>query len=184
MNIERDHSTKQEIVITEATEAHVDRITEIYNHHILYGVGTFEEEVVDAVEMNKRRVDIQALGLPYLVALIDGVVVGYSYLNYYRTRSAYRFTLEDSIYLDHTQTGKGLGSKLLGQLIKLAKESPKGFRQIVAVVGGSDNDGSINLHKKFGFTNYYCLKSVGFKFNREVDVVFLQLSLQDSPTSA
>ncbi|KYR01366.1 hypothetical protein DLAC_01954 [Tieghemostelium lacteum] len=171
--------SKLDIKIRYAEEKDIERIHKIYAYYVLNDVATFEEEVPSTEEMNQRRLDIQVKNkLPYYVATItidnDDFVVGYSYVSYYRTRSAYRFTLEDSIYLDYQYLGYGIGSLLLQQLIIKTREL--GFKQMIAVIGGF-NEASIKLHEKYQFSNLSVLKSVGFKFNKWIDVYVLQLSL-------
>jgi phosphinothricin acetyltransferase len=150
-------------------------IAAIYRHHVLHGVASFEEIPPDEDEVARRRRDILALGLPYLVAEDWRGVVGYCYASRYRTRSAYRFTLEDSIYIDAAQTGRGIGRALLSRLVDCCTEL--GYRQMVAVIGGSDQWPSIRLHEALGFTRTGLLPAVGFKFGAWVDSVLMQRAL-------
>src|SRR5215470_7855163 len=166
---------KSGIQIRKAEDSDVEAITEIYAHHVLHGTGSFEIEPPDAEEMARRRLDVITRRLPYLVAEIDNVVVGYAYATHYRTRVAYRFTLEDSVYIDPAHVGRGIGAALLSQLIPACKEW--GCRQLVAVIGDSENMGSIRVHEKLGFQHSGVLKNVGFKFDRWLDTVFMQLPL-------
>jgi len=150
-------------------------ITAIYAGHVLTGLATFEEVPPDAAEMARRHTDIAGRGLPYLVAEEAGGVVGYAYAGPYRPRSAYRFTVEDSIYLAPGAAGRGLGRALLTRVI--AESTAWGARQMLAVIGDSGNVASIGLHRSLGFRHLAVLEAVGFKFGRWVDSVTLQLPL-------
>src|SRR5262249_40142975 len=123
----------------------------------------------------ERRRQILALGLPYFVAERAGRVIGFCYASRYRARSAYRFTLEDSIYIDAAEVGRGIGRALLSTVIECCAEL--GYRQMVAVIGGSDQWPSIRLHAALGFTRAGLLPAVGFKFGNWVDVVLMQRAL-------
>src|SRR6185436_6655093 len=123
-------------------------------------------------EMHARRQAVSALKLPYLVAERNGEVLGYAYANTYRTRSAYRYTIEDSVYLAEGQGGRGIGTALLGELIARCERGP--WRQMLAVIGDSANAGSIALHRRLGFERVGLLPSVGYKFGRWVDSVIMQ----------
>ena len=153
----------------------VPAIQSIYAHHVLHGLASFEEVPPDVQEMVRRREEVLGRCLPYLVATIDGAVAGYAYASPYRTRSAYRYTLEDSVYIAHDQVGRGIGRTLLGALIPLCEAA--GYRQIVAVIGDSGNAASIGLHAAFGFAHVGSLPSVGFKLGRWVDSVLMQRAL-------
>jgi phosphinothricin acetyltransferase len=131
--------------------------------------------------MSRRRAEILSIGLPYLVAESDGAIAGYGYATRYRPRGAYRFTLEDSIYLDPVHTGKGVGSGLLRQIIEACEVW--GARQLIAVIGGSDNAASIALHAKLGFRHAGLLRSAGYKFGRWADSVLMQRPLGAGDTS-
>lgn len=153
----------------------ISSVTSIYAQYVLNTTASFETEAPDEGEMGRRLQEIEARGLPYLVAEVDGAIVGYAYATLYRPRRAYRFTVEDSIYLDPTYTGKGLGSLLLRHVIDRCTEL--GYRQMVAVIGGSDNAASIGLHRRLGFGPAGLLTSAGFKFGRWVDSVLMQRPL-------
>ncbi|MCW2248927.1 phosphinothricin acetyltransferase [Azospirillum fermentarium] len=155
----------------------VAAITAIYAHHVLNGTASFEEVAPDAAEIARRRAGMLAQGFPYLVAEIGGEVVGYAYAGLYRTRSAYRFTAEDSIYIHPDRARQGIGRALLPEL--LDRCTALGYRQMVAVIGGTDNLGSIGLHAAFGFTHAGRLPAVGFKFGRWIDSVLMQRPLGD-----
>ena len=151
---------------------HIPDIQKIYAWHVVNGIATFETIPPTIEEMKERITKVQDAGTPWLVALVDGIVAGYCYLAPYRPRPAYRFTLEDSIYIDPEQLGKGIGKALLTVAINQAEAS--GFRQLVSVVGNSENRGSICLHRSLGFELTGTLKSVGFKHGRWVDTVIMQ----------
>jgi L-amino acid N-acyltransferase YncA len=166
---------KSDIQIRAARDSDIDAITEIYAHHVLHGTGSFEIEPPDTDEMSRRMADVTDRGLPYLVAESGNVVVGYAYAALYRTRVAYRFTLEDSVYVHHAHAGRGIGAALLKELIQACKQW--GCKQLVAVIGDSENTGSVRLHEKLGFQHSGVLRGVGFKFDRWIDTVFMQLPL-------
>jgi phosphinothricin acetyltransferase len=163
------------IQIRAADNSDIAAITEIYSHHVLHGTGSFEIEPPSREEMERRMFGVMGRGLPYFVAVSSDTVVGYAYAAMYRTRVAYRFTLEDSVYIHPEYMGRGVGGALLSELIKACKAW--GCRQLVAVIGDSQNTGSIRVHEKLGFQRAGVLKNVGFKFDRWLDSVFLQLPL-------
>jgi phosphinothricin acetyltransferase len=152
-------------------------ITSIYAWNVLHGTGTFELEAPDLAEMTRRREDVLSKGLPWLVAEQDGEVLGYAYANHFRPRKAYRFCLEDSIYLADAARGKGLGKLLLAEL--MAQSEALGARQMLAVIGDSANAGSIGVHRSLGFEHTGLLKAAGWKFGEWRDVVIMQKSLGD-----
>jgi L-amino acid N-acyltransferase YncA len=162
-------------LIRPSRDADVAAIAAIYRHHVLHGLASFEEAPPDVEEIARRRSDLLARGLPYLVAEAEGRVVGYAYAGLYRPRSAYRYTLEDSIYIDPERTGRGTGGLLLSELI--ARAADLGYRQMLAVIGGSDNWPSIRLHQKLGFNRVGMLPAIGFKFGGWVDTVLMQRAL-------
>jgi L-amino acid N-acyltransferase YncA len=163
------------IMIRPSQEGDIAAIAAIYRHHVLHGVASFEDVPPGADEMSRRRRDILDRGLPYLVAEREGRVVGYCYAGLYRTRSAYRFTLEDSIYVDAAELRRGIGRALLGELI--GRCEGLGYRQMIAVIGGSDQWPSIRLHEALGFGRVGLLPAVGYKFAGWVDVVLMQRAL-------
>jgi L-amino acid N-acyltransferase YncA len=165
----------RDLQIRASKDSDIAAITQIYAHHVSHGTASFEIEPPDAEEMARRRLDVMSRGLPYLVAEIDHTVVGYAYATLYRTRVAYRFTLEDSVYIHPDHVGRGFGAALLSQLIPACKEW--GCRQLVAVIGDSENTASIRVHEKLGFQHAGVLRNVGFKFDRWIDTVLMQLSL-------
>jgi len=158
-----------------ATDDDVAAITKIYAHYVRNGTVTFEIEPPDSSEMARRRADVQKHKLPYLVAQVNGSVAGYAYAVPYRPRRAYRFTVEHSIYVHPAHIGQGLGRMLLPALIADCEQ--RGYRQMIAVIGGSDNIASIRLHENFGFTHAGVLRTVGFKFGRWLDSVLMQRAL-------
>jgi phosphinothricin acetyltransferase len=162
--------------IRTAGEADLAGIHGIYSWHVLNGTASFEEQAPDLAEMAARLAAIQARGLPYLCAVDEGgQVAGYAYAGPYRSRSAYRFTVEDSIYIDPQQAGRGLGRLLLTQLIADCQAGQ--VKQVVAVIGDSANHASIRLHAALGFREVGVLRSVGFKFGRWLDSVLMQREL-------
>jgi L-amino acid N-acyltransferase YncA len=162
-------------LVRPATDSDMRAITGIYAYHVLHGAATFEIEPPDQAEMDRRRVGIQSQGLPYVVAEIDSGVVGYAYAGPYRPRPAYRFTVEDSIYIQPEFRAQGLGRLLLNTLIETCEA--QGIRQMVAVIGDSGNIASVRLHAKFGFRTVGVLERVGRKFGRWIDTVIMQREL-------
>jgi L-amino acid N-acyltransferase YncA len=158
-----------------ASPSDIKDITAIYAYHVRSGTASFEIDPPEAKDMTVRWQDIAAKGLPYLVAEDEGAILGYAYAGPYRPRPAYRFTVEDSIYVHPDHARKGIGALLLPALI--ADCEGLGLRQMVAVIGDSGNKGSIALHRKFGFQDTGILKSVGFKFGCWLDVVIMQRTL-------
>jgi len=150
-------------------------ITAIYAHNVRFGTASFETDPPSLPEMIRRRADILAKGLPFLVAEDAGAVLGYAYAGTYRPRPAYRNTVEDSIYLRPDMTGRGIGKALLSALIEACARL--GYRQMIAVVGDSANLASIRLHQRCGFRLVGTLESVGFKHGSWLDSVFLQRAL-------
>jgi L-amino acid N-acyltransferase YncA len=163
------------IVIRPAIASDLDAIRLIYAHHVQHGTGSFETEPPDHAEMTRRWSEVEARGLPWLVAEDSGDVGGYAYAAPYRVRPAYRHTVEDSIYVRADRLGTGLGKLLMPALITAVQAC--GMRQIIAVIGDSANEPSITLHRRFGFQDAGLLKDVGFKFGRWLDTVFMQRSL-------
>ena len=147
----------------------------IYAHHVAQGLASFEETPPDEAEMARRRSAILDLGLPYLVAEVDGRVKGFAYGAPYRSRPAYRYSVEDSVYVAPESMRLGVGRVLLGDLIERC--AALGYRQMVAVIGDSDNTASIDLHAKMGFQRAGTIRSVGFKLGRWVDQVIMQRAL-------
>jgi len=153
----------------------VAAIAAIYAWNVQHGTGTFETEAPDEAETARRRDEVLAKRLPWLVAECDGVVTGYAYANHFRPRRAYRFCLEDSIYLAPGARGRGLGRLLLAELI--ARCQARGARQMLAVIGDSSNAASIGVHRALGFGPVGLLAASGWKFDRWLDVVIMQRAL-------
>lgn len=167
--------TRPTILVRDANETDMSAVTNLYAKHVLHGLASFEEVPPPLDEMKSRRAGVLKLGLPYLVAELNGRIVGYSYATFYRARPAYRYTVEDSVYVEDGLHGRGIGTALLGELIARCERGP--WRQMLAVIGDSGNAGSIALHRRMGFTLAGTLASVGFKFGRWVDSVFMQRAL-------
>jgi phosphinothricin acetyltransferase len=163
------------LILRPSTSADLSAITAIYGHAVLHGTGTFELEPPALEEMMQRRENVLAGGWPWLVAEREGKVLGYAYAAPFRPRRAYRFCLEDSIYLDEGARGQGIGRLLLAELI--ARCELLGARQMLAVIGDSENAGSIGVHRALGFEDAGVLKAAGWKFERWLDVVILQKAL-------
>ena len=168
------------LLIRPSTPADLAAITAIYAYAVLHGTGTFETEPPDAAEMARRQADVQDKGLPWLVAQscapgADEQILGYAYANHFRPRKAYRFCLEDSIYLNPDAQGQGVGRLLLTEL--LGRCEALGARQMLAVIGDAANTGSIKVHAGQGFVHCGVLKSSGWKFDRWLDVVLMQRAL-------
>lgn len=166
------------VFLRDADEDDVEALRAIYADHVDHGTGSFETTAPGVGEMAERRRLIVARHLPYLVAGFDHQVLGFAYAAPFRPRPAYRFTVEDSIYLHPDVMGRGLGRLLLGHLIDRCQAM--GYRQMVAVIGDSQNRRSIRLHEAMGFHRAGTFKSVGFKFGRWLDAVFMQRSLGES----
>lgn len=163
------------ITIRDATINDMAAVQQIYAYHVLNGLGTFEEIPPTAEEMGNRFSKVTQHNYPYLIAELDQVIIGYAYGGFFRERSAFRFTVEDSVYISPDYVGFGVGKKLLNELICICQE--RGFRQIFAIIGDSDNLSSRNLHHSCGFSMCGIMKDAGFKFNRWVDVVIMERSL-------
>jgi phosphinothricin acetyltransferase len=161
------------MLLRDATPADLPEITAIYAHHVLHGTGSFEEIPPSPDEMAARLAKVQAAGWAWLVAEEAGQILGYGYVSQYRERSAYRYSAEDSVYVREDVRGQGVGKALVSALLPRAEAC--GFRQMFAVIGDSENVGSIGLHLALGFRQVSVLKSVGFKFGRWLDAVTMQL---------
>ena len=153
----------------------VPAITAIYGHHVLNSTGTFETEPPSVADMTTRRADVLGKGLPYLVAEDAGVVVGFAYGNWFKPRPAYRYSVEDSIYLAPNQQGKGLGRLLLTELLACCEAA--GIRKVMAVIGDSANAGSVGVHRSLGFTPVGVIDSCGWKMGAWRDIVIMQKTL-------
>lgn len=171
-----------DILIRPSIAADLPAVTAIYAENVIHGTGTFELDAPSLDEMRDRWEDVQAHGLPWLVAELDGDVVGYAYAHQFRPRPAYRYCVEDAVYLAPAARGHGTGTALLTELIALCEKA--GMRQMVALIGDSDNLGSRGVHRKLGFTETGVMKSAGWKHGRWLDVVFAQLELGEGDSSA
>lgn len=169
------------LLVRDSRDSDMAQIHAIYSHHVRHGLGSFEETPPTLEEMARRRQDILARGLPYLVAERDGRILGYAYAGPYRTRSAYRHTLENSVYVAPDAHRLGAGRALLDELI--GRCTALGYRQMVAVIGDSANWGSIRLHEAAGFKRVAHLTAIGFKFGRWVDSVMMQRPLGAGDTT-
>ena len=163
------------VLIRDSQDADIPALGAIYGHHVRHGLASFEEAPPSADELARRRADVLGRGLPYQVAEIDGKVIGYAYASPYRARSAYRFSIENSVYVDHRRHRGGIGRALLSALIARCEGGT--WRQMVAVIGDSANVASIALHERLGFRMVGTLRAVGFKFGRFVDTVLMQREL-------
>jgi L-amino acid N-acyltransferase YncA len=167
--------------IRDATESDLPEIQSIYAHHVLHGTGTFEEEPPSVEEMRQRYQKVLKAGCVWLVAADATGVLGYGYYAPFRDRSAYRFTVEDSIYVREDVRGQGVGKALVTKLIDLGTAA--GFRQMIAVIGDSENVGSIGVHATLGFHMIGTMRSAGLKFGRWLDVVTMQRPLGKGDTN-
>jgi phosphinothricin acetyltransferase len=168
--------------IRPATTSDAPALAAIYGHHVLHGFGTFEEVPPSAEDMAGRLSAVTDWGLPYLVAEIDGAVAGLAYAGLFRPRAAYRYTVEDSVYIAPDRMGRGVGRTLLGAVIQVCESM--GLRQMVAMIGDSGNAGSIGLHRACGFEAAGVLPAVGYKHGRWVDVVQMRRSLNGGADTA
>ncbi|MCK6450733.1 MAG: N-acetyltransferase family protein [Alphaproteobacteria bacterium] len=170
-------------LVRDAAPADLAAVQAIYGHHVLTGLGSFEETSPPLDELEKRYRAVVDLGLPYLVAVLDGKVVGYAYAGAFRPRPAYRNTVENSVYVAPGMEGRGVGRALLATLVERCTAA--GRRQMIAVIGGGyDNAASASLHAALGFKECALLRAVGWKFGRWVDVLMMQRPLgpgADSP---
>lgn len=170
--------TRKSFRLRDATPADVPAIHAIYSHHVQHGRASFEEVAPTLDDMHLRFAEVRKKGLPYIVAERDGEILGYAYASAYRARSAYRFAIEDSIYIDHRHTGEGLGRALLADLIARCETGP--WRQMVAVVAltsTGEGAGSVAVHERLGFRTVGRLESVGFKHGQWIDTLLMQRPL-------
>jgi L-amino acid N-acyltransferase YncA len=170
------------MLIRPAEPRDIPAITRVYAHSVLHGTASFELEPPDEPEMTHRFDALHTGGFPYLVAEADGAVAGYAYAGPYRARPAYRFTVEDSVYIAPDAQGRGIGRALLERL--LTESERRGYRQMVAVIGDSAQTPSIALHRALGFRPIGTFVAVGFKFGRWLDSVLMQKELGDGANSA
>jgi L-amino acid N-acyltransferase YncA len=163
--------------IRPAVSADLPVITRIYEHAVLHGTATFELTPPNLAEMTRRFDALIGGNFPYFVAMLDGRLVGYAYAGPYRPRPAYRFTVENSVYLEPAIHRRGIGLQLMNRLI--AECTTRGFRQMIAVIGDSANAGSVGVHTRCGFQMIGTHPNVGLKFGRWLDTVMMQLPLGD-----
>ena len=161
--------------IRAATRADIPEIQSIYAHHVLHGTGTFEEAPPSVEEITERFAKVSGHGWSWLVATDATGVLGFAYYTQFRDRSAYRFCVEDSVYVREDVRGQGVGKSLVARLIEDATAA--GMRQMIAVIGDSENTGSIGVHASLGFQMVGTLRAVGVKFGQWVDVVSMQRPL-------
>jgi len=167
--------------IRPSTDADLAAITRIYAHHVLNGTGTFETSPPSEEDMRTRRADVLGKNLPWLVLEQHGIVRGFAYGNWFKPRPAYRFSVEDSIYMASDAAGKGLGKLLMTEL--LAQLERRGIRKVMAVIGDSANAGSIGLHLAAGFQHVGVIDACGWKFGRWLDIVLMQRPLGVGPSA-
>ena len=169
-------------LIRPSTDADLAAITRIYAHHVLHGTGTFETTPPTEAEMAQRRADVLGKGLPWLV-VEDGAaqVLGFAYGNWFKPRPAYRFSVEDSIYLAPEAAGHGLGRLLLAELLAVLERS--GIRKVMAVIGDSGNAGSVGVHRALGFSHVGTVKACGWKFGRWLDIVLMEKAIGEAETT-
>jgi phosphinothricin acetyltransferase len=165
---------KMEIISATGTE--LEDCQAIYAHHVLHGTGTFEEVPPSLEEFLVRHAAVTAKGWAWLVARDESGVLGFGYYAQYRDRSAYRFAAEDSVYVRETVRGQGVGKALVAALLEHAAAG--GFTQMLAVIGDSENVGSIGVHASLGFVQVGTMRKVGYKFERWLDVVTMQKALE------
>lgn len=170
------------MIVRDATEADAQALADIYGDAVLHGFGTFEDVPPSPADMDARRRALQDRGLPYLVAEADGQVLGFAYAGPFRPRAAYRYTLEDSVYVGPKAKGQGVGRAVLCAVISACEAL--GVRQLMAVIGDSGNQGSIGLHTALGFERTGISRSVGFKHGRWVDTVWMQKALNGGDNRA
>lgn len=163
------------MIIRAAIPADAAALQAIYGHHVLHGTGTFEEDPPTVADMQGRMDAILNRGLPYLSAEIDGQVAGFAYAGPFRLRAAYRYTAEDSIYIDPDHQGRGVGKQLLSEIIRRC--DALGLHQLLAVIGDSQNHGSIGVHRSCGFELTGVSPGLGFKHGQWRDVVWMQKAL-------
>ena len=161
--------------------ADLPSVTDIYEHAVRFGTATFELVPPDLAEITRRFDGLKGGGFPYIVAVLEGRVVGYAYAGAYRPRPAYRFTVENSVYLNPAVHRRGIGLQLLQRLIAACEA--RGYRQMIAVIGDSANAGSIGLHSRCGFQMIGTHPNVGLKFGRWLDTVMMQLALGEGAAS-
>jgi phosphinothricin acetyltransferase len=178
-----DAGILREITVRDAGADDAEAIAALYAHYVRTSISTFEEVPPDGAEIAKRIAAVQSAGLPWLVADdLQGALLGYAYAGPYRARSAYRYTLENSVYVSPQTTRLGIGALLMREVIERCARL--GFRQMLAVIGDSANAASIALHASLGFTTVGTHRAIGFKHGRWIDVVHMQLALGDGSATS
>jgi L-amino acid N-acyltransferase YncA len=170
------------LTLRPSTDADLPAITAIYAHHVIHGTGTFETTPPTQDEMAARRADVLAKALPYLVAENDGRVIGFAYCQWFKPRPAYRFSAENSIYLDPAAAGQRIGNKLLSELVRHAEAA--GMRKLIAVIGDSENVRSIGVHRAVGFRHVGTIEACGWKFGRWLDIVLMEKAVGEGSRTA
>jgi L-amino acid N-acyltransferase YncA len=171
----------QNVIIRPATPDDIAAITRIYADAVVNGTASFEIEPPDEAEMARRQAALLNNGYPYFAAEIEGAIAGYAYAGPYRNRPAYKWSVEDSIYVAPQMHRKGIGGLLLARLI--TESAQRGFRQMIAVIGDSAQIGSIAVHERAGFSHIGTLRSVGFKHGKWLDTVLMQRALGRGDTT-
>ena len=169
-------------LIRPSRDEDISAITAIYRHHVLHGTGTFEIDPPTETDMAARRADVLSKNLPYLVVEDGAEILGFAYCNWFRPRAAFRFSAEDSIYMAPNAHQKGLGRTLLSELCRQAEQV--GIRKMIAVIGDSANAGSIGVHRSLGFSHVGIVTACGWKFDRWLDMVFMEKSLGLADTTS
>jgi L-amino acid N-acyltransferase YncA len=170
------------MLLRNSIDTDLEAVQTIYAHWVAHGTGSFELEAPTVADMRTRRADVLSKGLPYLVATQDGVIAGYAYANWFRPRPAYRFSVENSVYVHPDLRRSGVARLLMAELLTRCEQA--GARQMIAVIGDSANTGSIGLHTAMGFRHIGTMQSTGWKFDRWLDTVLMQRTLGWGDTSA
>ncbi len=175
------HMDKAAIIVRESADTDIPRITEIYARSVIEDVASFELTPPDEVEMTRRRQEALDKGMPYLVAVLDGRILGYAYAGLFRTRPAYGGTVENTVYVDPVAHRRGVGSLLTKKIIEIC--TARGYRQMVAIISGPEDSASIKMHRALGFKDTGRNISVGYKHGRWIDTYSLQLALGEGDTT-
>ncbi len=163
-------------VVRAAGAADMEQVAVIFAHYVTSSVATFEEVAPTAAHWRQRRDDLAGRNLPFLVAEAEALVCGFAYASPWRPKPAYRYTVEDTVYISPGWTGRGLGGALLGALLAGCEQA--GARQVIAVIADTGSDASAALHRRFGFTHAGRLTGVGRKHGRWIDTVLMQRELE------
>jgi L-amino acid N-acyltransferase YncA len=166
------------VLVRDSTLSDIQRIHDIYAHYVVHSTASFEEAPPTLDDIRGRRDAVHHLNLPHLVAEVDGRVLGYAFASSFRARPAYRFTIENSVYVDQAAVRSGIGRALMTELLARCERGT--WQQMIAVIGDSQNAASIRLHESLGFTHAGILYDIGFKFNRWIDVVLMQRALHQT----